>query len=367
MRSCLSSKYGNTHKQLRALTILDGLIENAGARFQRTFADEPLLERLRVSATDSIIDQEVRKKCATLFKHWATSYKNTPGMEGIAALYKQLPQRKKPPRQESSKVLKESEPDPGEDPFGHSVSVSGGGGPVRNLRSPTSPSSSSNSTPTLSAFPSTSTTHPSKSKSGKKSKSKPFNLDKEKPQMLQTIASSSIASTNLMNSLRLINRESKRVSEDQGTVDRFDTCKLLRRQVLRYIQHVESEQWLGSLIQANESLVEALMAFEVLDKDLEDDSDSDSDVNEWDSDEDSSRQPKPPERKNVQQAFAGLSFERPSTKQTPPVLLNGKTRAESDDEEEDGLSGSEQEGADDPFADINAVHTPKEERPGMTW
>ncbi|KAI4162323.1 MAG: hypothetical protein LQ342_004037 [Letrouitia transgressa] len=360
-------KYGNTHKQLRALTILDGLIENAGARFQRTFADEPLLERLRVSATDSIIDQEVRKKCATLFKHWATSYKNTPGMEGIAALYKQLPQRKKPPRQESSKVLKESEPDPGEDPFGHSVSVSGGGGPVRNLRSPTSPSSSSNSTPTLSAFPSTSTTHPSKSKSGKKSKSKPFNLDKEKPQMLQTIASSSIASTNLMNSLRLINRESKRVSEDQGTVDRFDTCKLLRRQVLRYIQHVESEQWLGSLIQANESLVEALMAFEVLDKDLEDDSDSDSDVNEWDSDEDSSRQPKPPERKNVQQAFAGLSFERPSTKQTPPVLLNGKTRAESDDEEEDGLSGSEQEGADDPFADINAVHTPKEERPGMTW
>ena len=33
------SKYGNMHRQLRALTILDALISNAGTRFQRTFAD----------------------------------------------------------------------------------------------------------------------------------------------------------------------------------------------------------------------------------------------------------------------------------------------------------------------------------------
>ena len=33
-------KYGNVHRQLRALTILDGLIQNAGPRFQRAFADE---------------------------------------------------------------------------------------------------------------------------------------------------------------------------------------------------------------------------------------------------------------------------------------------------------------------------------------
>src|SRR5207342_542145 len=40
-------KYGDTHRQLRALTLLDGLIQNAGPHFQRAFADEPLLERLR--------------------------------------------------------------------------------------------------------------------------------------------------------------------------------------------------------------------------------------------------------------------------------------------------------------------------------
>lgn len=47
-------KYGNVHRQLRALTILDGLIQNAGPRFQRAFADEPLLERLRVCGTSDL-------------------------------------------------------------------------------------------------------------------------------------------------------------------------------------------------------------------------------------------------------------------------------------------------------------------------
>ncbi|KAL8771847.1 MAG: hypothetical protein Q9209_002785 [Squamulea sp. 1 TL-2023] len=353
-------KYGSVHKQLRALTILDGLIENAGPRFQRAFADEPLLERLRVAATDSLSDPEVKKKCSVLFRQWAASYSNTPGMERLASLHKQLPQRKKPTRQESSRVLKESEPGENEGPFGHSVSVSGGGGPMQSLRTPTaSPTSASSSSGSPSLTPYGQPSAGKASKAHKKSKPpKPFNLEKEKPQIFQTIASSSVASTNLMNSLKLINRESKRVSDDRETVNRFETCKLLRRQVLRYIQYVESEQWLGSLIHANETLVEALMAFEVLDKDLEDDSDSEaeSEVNEWDSDE---AEPTKPKGKGVQQGFAGLSLG------APEVRVNGKDRrgeSESESEDEDE-SGDE----DNPFGDINAVHTPKEERAGMTW
>lgn len=166
-----------------------------------------------------------------------------------------------------------------------------------------------------------------------------------------------------MNSLKLINRESKRVSEDPETVNRFETCKRLRRQVLRYIQYVESEQWLGSLIHANEGLVEALMAFEVLDKDLEDDSDSDDDgseFNEWDSDEaEAARERK--KGKGVQQGFAGLSLGERAPSAAPSLTVNGKNRGlDSESEEEDGDE-------DNPFGDINAVHTPKEERPGMSW
>jgi len=81
-------KYGNVHRQLRALTILDGLIQNAGSRFQRAFLDEPLLERLRVCGTSDLADPQVRDKCKVLYAGWAREYKSTPGLERIAGLYK---------------------------------------------------------------------------------------------------------------------------------------------------------------------------------------------------------------------------------------------------------------------------------------
>jgi hypothetical protein len=80
-------KYGNIHRQLRALILLDGLIQNAGSRFQRAFADEMLLERLRVCGTSDLSDPLVKDKCKELFRSW-TQYKNTRGLEQIASLYK---------------------------------------------------------------------------------------------------------------------------------------------------------------------------------------------------------------------------------------------------------------------------------------
>lgn len=350
----MARKYGNVHKQLRALTVLDGLIENAGPRFQRVFADEPLLERLRVAATDSLSDLEVKKKCSILFRQWAATYQSTPGMERIVALHKQLPRRKRPPTQENSRVVQETEREVQADPFGNND--------YRDAAPPLSAQSSSYATPTsatLAQGPSlTPLGKPEKSKR-RKSKSKPFNLEKEKPQLLQAIASSSVASTNLMNALKLINREHKRVGEDPEALKRFENCKLLRRQILRYIQYVESEQWLGSLIHANDELVNALMAFEVLDKSVEDDSDSEDDWNSDGPDEVNDGAT----RKHAQQSFAGLTIGKASTEH---ATLNGKARA--NDESEDGEeSDMEEEDEDDPFADRNAVSDPRVERPGMTW
>jgi hypothetical protein len=81
-------KYGNVHRQIRALVILDGLIQNAGSRFQRTFADEMLLERLRVCGTSDLSDPLVREKCKVLFKSWSVQYQNTSGLQQIAGLSK---------------------------------------------------------------------------------------------------------------------------------------------------------------------------------------------------------------------------------------------------------------------------------------
>lgn len=340
--------------------VLDGLIENAGPRFQRVFADEPLLERLRVCATDSLSDSEVKTKCETLFRQWAVAYQSTPGMERVVALQKQLPKRKRPATQAQSKVLQETEREANEDPFGstedESISAESSSMASPSLTPRNNAVSSITPTPKYDAKKMKSDKH------GKKSRSRTFNLEKEKPQLLQTIASSSVASTNLMNALKLLNRENLRVSEHAETVNRFETCKALRRQILRYIQHVESEQWLGSLINANDCLVEALMAYEILDKSVDDDSDSEG--QEW-SDNERPAKPTRPEtdkQKFTQEAFSRLNIGQKPSQQHPKMLLNkqgGIRHAEDND--------SEEEEGDDPFADSNAVHTPKAERPGMTW
>ena len=80
-------KYGSVHRQLRALTILDGLMQNGGQRMQRTIlADGPLLERLRIAAVDSVSDPDVRSKCKDLFSQWVASSKDNPGLEGAKSL-----------------------------------------------------------------------------------------------------------------------------------------------------------------------------------------------------------------------------------------------------------------------------------------
>jgi hypothetical protein len=346
-------KYGNLHRQLRALTILDFLVQNAGERFLRDFADEALLERLRIAATDSVSDPLVKQKCQQIFGQWATTFKDTPGMARVTALYKQVPKRKQPATQAKAKVLREgSTSNRNEPPMGHVVSVSAGSGPSTVLTSPK---------------------EKSKSRKGKKDKkfglssSEKFDMEKERPHILQTLAKSSVASTNLLNALKLVNRETHRVSEDAECIHRFDTCKDLRHLILRYIQCIETEEFLGGLIHANDELVAALMAFEVLDKSVDYDSDSEDDILEgnWKQrhasglhDEDA-----------VNDGLVGLNINppqppRPSRPDSLPLASSSQhsrqifeSESESEEEEDD----------DNPFGDRNAIKTPGIEKTGYSW
>ncbi|KAF4974348.1 hypothetical protein FZEAL_8746 [Fusarium zealandicum] len=285
-------KYGNVHRQIRALVILDGLIQNAGERFQRTFVDEPLLERLRVCGTSDLSDVAVRNKCRELFRGWS-SYAKTPGLDRIARLHKELPKRKQAVTQERSKVLRETEENPfvGDDEEAAAKAA-------RDARHASANAGPSNVPPTASsalghAQPKSSSSgsgsffggssrdkKKEKERAKSKGKRKPFNLEAEKEQMKAVIADSSIAATNLMNALQSINRERERISDNQSAVERFEACKLLRRKVLRYIHHIEHEQWLGGLLHANDELVHALMSYEQLDSAIDADSDSDDELAE---------------------------------------------------------------------------------------
>ncbi|CAK7232986.1 hypothetical protein SCUCBS95973_008443 [Sporothrix curviconia] len=284
-------KYGSVHRQLRALTLLDGLIENAGPRFQRSFVDEMLLERLRVCGTSDMVDPDVRKKCSVLFRGWAATYKNTPGMERLARLYKELPQRKQVVTQAQSRVVRETDNPFDDDDDEEAEAAAAAARPDQPSSSRPTPQTQTQPTGRIESFSSFSRdrdrdgrgastkTSSSKDKKGKKSR-KQFNLEAERPVMKATIADASMASTDLTNTLQTINREVERISENDAAIQRFEQCKLLRRKILRYIYLVNSEEYLGSLLHANDELVTALMLFEQLDRSIDADSDSDDDLAE---------------------------------------------------------------------------------------
>ncbi|GAP88300.2 putative vhs domain-containing protein [Rosellinia necatrix] len=390
-------KYGNVHRQLRALVLLDGLIQNAGPRFQRTFIDEPLLERLRVCGTSDLSDPDVRKKCSELFRGWAAEYKNTPGLERVAMLYKELPRRKQVVTQDKSKVLRETEQDPFRD--------SDDEGEQHNKSSPPPQTSQASSSRPPVSYPQPSQTIQSfshgRSSSGsgsffsgssskdKKKKDKgrkkpgPFRLEAEKESMKATIAESSIAATNLTNALQSINREKERISENALAVERFEICKKLRRKLLRYIHYVEDEQWLGGLLHANDELVMALMTFEQLDRSIDADSDSEDELAEQahlyrmaTEKHKQSMSPKEPASPSSPVAnMASLSLNpsvsprrsappRPST-QSKPVAPPRPALPPSHHDGADEDSAEEDE--NDPFADRNAVETPMVEREEPRW
>ena len=75
------------------------------------------------------------------------------------------------------------------------------------------------------------------------------------------------------------------------------------------------DQYIGSLLSANDNLVKALMAFEVMDKSIDDDSDS---ANETDHFRPIPHSPTSPRSTNA--AFAGLSIEeKPPAKPPQPA------------------------------------------------
>lgn len=232
--------------------------------------------------------------------------------------------------------------------MGHSASVAVGHGPSTVLTSPKTKTKSKRSS-----------TFGSSSKKDKRPNTASFNFEKERPEVLQTIAASSVASTNLLNALKLVNRETHRVSEDGEVMSQFEKSKTLRRQILRYIQHIESGELLGSLIHANEELVTGLMAFEVLDKSVDYDSDSEEEH---------------VYSRGIDENFAGLSVNpskpprppRPTSLSSPrsaaaPTPLNvNELESASESEEED-------DNDDNPFGDKNAVRTPAVEKGQPTW
>ncbi|CAB10084.1 Protein lsb5 [Schizosaccharomyces pombe] len=185
-------KYSTPHEQVRALVILQALIENAGSHFLQNFSDEKLEDRMLQCATNSEYSKPVRKRAIHMIKLWHNDYSNVRGMESMSSLVSRLPQRQS--------------------------------------------SASHSEQPTI-------------------------NLKKVGPILERLIASSSMAATNLSNSLVRINPNTENPAKNKQIMVYYVDCKRAHRSLLRYIQAIQDEMWLANLLKANDEIVTAIDAF----------------------------------------------------------------------------------------------------------
>jgi LAS seventeen-binding protein 5 len=83
-------KYGSVYHQLRAIVILAALVDNGGPRFQKTFADGPLIERIKLLAGDPLTDEKVKKRLMNMLAGWWRVYEKegNKNLEKVAHLWK---------------------------------------------------------------------------------------------------------------------------------------------------------------------------------------------------------------------------------------------------------------------------------------
>ncbi|CAG8794760.1 14309_t:CDS:2, partial [Racocetra persica] len=80
-------KYGDTHSQLRGLTILKALVDNLGENFQVHVSTPKFVELLKSMANSPATDPRVHKSLMLLLSQWSNNFKNQPNMYAVSHLY----------------------------------------------------------------------------------------------------------------------------------------------------------------------------------------------------------------------------------------------------------------------------------------
>ncbi|WVQ84468.1 hypothetical protein IAT38_006620 [Cryptococcus sp. DSM 104549] len=327
-------KYGNVHRQLRALVILRALTENAGKGFQLNWANQQLMERLQDMARDPLLDPKVKKRLIMVFHAWSLHYNDEPRMQEVAGLYRKFagsaagPGVKKPtaPSASATRSTTSSAPQKSntgtfdDDIFGHSWAPDPKSrGPdtytdlaaaradaeerkreregrialeqreaelerrereMKRKQEMAAIEARRQKEAAEEAERRRQAKEEAKSKKNqpKQPKRPPFNFEREKPAIMVAVANAIQCANNLVNSCRLVNREVDSVTENPRVQDNLDKAKVARRAIIRYIQLVTDEEFVGTLLDANEKVVEAIQLYDRLSKPAVLDSDSDSDA-----------------------------------------------------------------------------------------
>ncbi|KAJ9100681.1 hypothetical protein QFC21_003726 [Naganishia friedmannii] len=281
-------KYGNVHRQIRALTILRALSENGTKGYQHSFANAQLIQRLREMATD---DDPKNKELASLYAQYSgkrvappvarvtpkTSMddstpvrKPTNEFENLdhswapsggvrdtsyadySDLREDAERRKREREARAALEAREAEIERRERAIKNKESEKAKAELYRQkLTEEEINRRSLNEKERL-----------AKEKAKNQPKRPPFNFEKEKPQILISIANASQAAINLVNACRLVDREKERLQENLKVQDNLEKAKIARRPIIRFIQLVNDEEYVGTLLEANEKIVEAIQLYD---------------------------------------------------------------------------------------------------------
>lgn len=326
---------------------------------------------MRILATDPATPAPVKKRVQSLFLGWSKELKGHRGYERLAALYKELPQRARKVRPQP-KYLSNDPHELDDDEETHAEAESRTTSPTPGISGRQSRRNSGSGIPVVAASGSgrgnttnaeaapafmfghahaePQTSYMFGKKKGKHSKTSSrsaapvpkIDIVKERPLIQQALAEATRASTNLINSLTHINWEEELSTENKQATEWFNRCRKLRKTILRYIHGVESEEFIGSLIHANEELIAALQKYDKMSTAPDDDSDSDYENDDW-------------------RVESGLRN----------VKLSNREDDDEDDDDDDDSDATDSQGKqksakhadenDDPFGDSNVIRNSVDE------
>ncbi|KAI0308191.1 hypothetical protein B0F90DRAFT_1621443 [Multifurca ochricompacta] len=245
-------KHGSTHQQYRALVILNALVENSSRKFQSTFADGQLTDALKNLATDSSTDPKVKKKVLAVLASWSRQFKDDRSAAGIASLYRQVKPAEPPRRSEVDReAMAERE---------------------REAEQKRREKDDAKRKAKEERFKIEEEARRQKAASKIASNArKQFDFEREKPQVLTSIANASSAANNLVNAITLVNTENDSLLTNERVQECLVKAKQARKLIVRYIQAsnhflVEDEEIIGTLIETNERIIAALQSYDKLSK-----------------------------------------------------------------------------------------------------
>ncbi|KAN0060339.1 hypothetical protein ACQY0O_007668 [Thecaphora frezii] len=248
-------KYSNVHGQKRALIILRYLVENCNTHFQTTFANDQLVERLKLMSQDELVDASVRRLLMRVLLAWHQQYKDDPSMRLVAGLYAACGGGRKSDAQKKSEAAEAYRKR--EEEARREAQIRSDRKAAERLQKLEEKEAAK------------------RKKNGTAAKRPAFNFQQEKPQILSALATSQSSATALVNALQHVNREKESVTQNTRVQDYLARVKTERKKIIRYIQLVKDEEFVGSLISANDQIILALQLYDRLAKPVELDSDDD--------------------------------------------------------------------------------------------